>query len=114
MKLFILGLVVSPILFLVCNFLHKIAVFLWGDWETGELWGTIKKRKQRQKQLERFNKMNHKPLWEQYGFSSEAEFEKRYPKKSKVIAKPKNPLFGKRAMSKREQQKIDWYNNLGR
>ena len=62
--------------------------------------------------------MNNTPLWQQYGFSSQEEFEERYPKSRNIISKSDantkstGALVGKRVMSKRKQQELDRYNNI--
>ena len=59
--------------------------------------------------------MNAIPLWQQYGFPSEAAFRKRYPESGRVQPKhtSKNQKKRSRVLSKREQIELDRYNNIG-
>ena len=47
------------------------------------------------------------------GFLQKQNLKNAILKKAEVIAKPKNPLFGKRAMSKRDLAKNRLVDNLG-
>ena len=44
MKLFLFGILVGVGIPFIVTFLYGIAVFLWGDWHTGEIWKPLKKR----------------------------------------------------------------------
>lgn len=56
MKLFLLGFITAILAYLLYALLRWIAVFMWGDWQTGEIWSTLKVRRKRRKYLESLEK----------------------------------------------------------
>ena len=51
MKLFILGFATAILIIPILACLYRIAVFMWGDWRTGEIVSALRKDRQRRKYL---------------------------------------------------------------
>ena len=51
MKMFLLGFITVIVAYLLYVFLRSIALFMWGDWQTGEIWKPIIESWRRRKEL---------------------------------------------------------------
>ena len=59
--------------------------------------------------------MKEQPIWEKYGFASEAAFRKRYPDAGRAMPKANPQQKRKRKlMTKQEQQRMNRYNEVNR
>ena len=58
MKMFLLGFITGILSIPMLVFLYGVAVFMWGDWRTGDIWSTIKEDRRMRKHLKENEKEN--------------------------------------------------------